>query len=80
MRRWLARCPRQSTELRRNWPPFTDWQNDLRLISGINRGLFLRPLSNLATLITAAIRQFTGAVSIGSSEDRSGYVCCRVPH
>lgn len=38
MRRWLARCLRQSTELRRTWPPFTDWQNDLRLIPGFNHG------------------------------------------
>ena len=60
--------------------PFTDWQNDLRLISGIDYDLFPCPLSNLATLITAATRYFSGAVPIGSSEDRSGYVCCRVPH
>lgn len=80
MRRWLARCPRQSTELRRNWPPFTDWQNDLHLIMGVDHRFPLRPLLDLATLITAATRQFPDAVSIGSCEDRSGYVCYRVPH
>lgn len=37
MRRWLALYPRQSMELRRTWPPFTDWQNDLRLILGFDR-------------------------------------------
>lgn len=34
--------------------PFTDWQNDLHLISGIDRRFLLRPLPDLATLITAA--------------------------
>lgn len=56
MRRWLARCPRQSTELRRNWPPFTDWQNDLHLILKFDRRQFVRYSPDLATLITAATR------------------------
>ena len=34
----------------------------------------------LAKLITAATRAFSGAHSIGSCDDRSGYVCCRVLH
>lgn len=80
MRRWLARCPRQSTELRRTWPPFTGWQNDLHLILGVDHGLYHRLLSDLATLITAATRAISGAYLIGSCEDRSGYVYCRVPH
>lgn len=56
MRRWLALYPRQSTELRRTWPPFTDWQNDLRLISGFVYRQFVRHSPDLATLITAATR------------------------
>lgn len=80
MRRWLAGCPRKSTELRRTWPPFTDWQNDLRLISGFDRSFLHRHSPDLATLITAATRTFPDAASIGSCEDRSGYVCYRVPH
>ena len=80
MRRWLARCPRKSTELRRTWPPFTDWQNDLHLISGFVYRKFVRHFPDLATLITAAIRSFPDVVSIGSREDRSGYDCHRVPH
>lgn len=56
MRRWLAGCPRKSTELRRTWPPFTDWQNDLHLISELDRWFLYRPLLDLATLITAATR------------------------
>lgn len=60
--------------------PFTDWQNDLHLISGFVYRQFVRHSSDLATLITTATRQFSGAVPIGSCEDRSGYVCCRVPH
>ena len=61
-------------------PPFTDWQNDLHLILGFDRWFLLRPLLDLATLITAATRYFSGTVPIGSCEDRSGYACCRVPH
>ena len=65
---------------RQRWTfPFTDWQNDLHLISGIDHGLLLRPLPDLATLITAVTRYFSVAASIGSCEDRSGYVSCRVP-
>lgn len=56
MCRWLARCRRQSTELCRTWPPFTDWQNDLHLISGIDHRFPLRLSLDLATLITAATR------------------------
>ena len=56
MRHWLAGCPRKSTELRRTWPPFTDWQNDLHLISGSDRRFLFRLLPDLATLITAATR------------------------
>ena len=60
--------------------PFTDWQNDLRLISRFDHRFLHRPLYDLATLITAATRYFSDAASIGSSEDRSGYVFCSVPH
>ena len=60
--------------------PFTDWQNDLHLISGIDHRYFLCPSPDLATHITAATGQFPDATSIGSCEDRSGYVYYRVPH
>ena len=60
--------------------PFTDWQNDLHLILGFDLRLLHRPLLDLATLIATATRVFLGTVSIGSCEDRSGYVYCRVPH
>lgn len=60
--------------------PFTDWQNDLHLILGTAKGHFVCFRLDLAKLITAATRAFSGAHSIGSCEDRSGYVCCRVPH
>ena len=59
--------------------PFTDWQNDLHLIVNIAHAIFLCPRIDLARLILAATRAFSGAHSIGSFEDRSGYVCCRVP-
>ena len=60
----LFSCPRLNVAWRflriavrnRSSSPFTDWQNDLHLISGINHELFLSSLSNLATLITAAAR------------------------
>lgn len=39
--------------------PFTDWQNDLHLILGFVYRQFVRYLPDLATLITAATRQFT---------------------
>lgn len=54
--------------------PFTDWQNDLHLISGFDPLFLYRPLLDLATLITAATRSFPDTVSIGACEDRSGYV------
>ena len=47
-------------------PPFTDWQNDLRLIIGIVQGHFLCLRLDLAKLVTAATRAFSGAHSIGS--------------
>ena len=61
-------------------PPFTDWQNDLRLIPSVAHGYFFCLRLDLATLINAATRTFSGAVSTGSCEDRSRYVYCRVPH
>lgn len=60
--------------------PFTDWQNDLHLINGTVHGHFLCLRLDFAKLITAATRAFSGAHSIGSYEDRSGYVCCQVLH
>ena len=36
--------------------PFTDWQNDLHLISGFDRWFLYRRLLDLATLINAASR------------------------
>lgn len=36
--------------------PFTDWQNDLHLISGFVYRQFVRHSPDLATLITAGIR------------------------
>lgn len=53
-------------------PPFTDWQNDLRLISGFVYRQFVRYLAYLATLIAAATRQFAGAASIGSAKIGAG--------
>lgn len=41
---------------RQTLPPFTDWQNDLHLISGFDHWFLYRPLLDLATLITAATR------------------------
>lgn len=46
--------------------PFTDWQNVLHLIIGTSLGYFLCPCIDLAKLITAATRAFSGAHSIGS--------------
>ena len=60
--------------------PFTDWQNDLHLNLGAAQGHLLYLRLDLGKLITAATRVFSGTASIGSCEDRSGYVCCRVPH
>ena len=54
--------------------PFTDWQNDLHLIIDTAQRHFLYLRSDLAKLITAATRAFSGAHSIGSCEDRS-YLC-----
>lgn len=56
--------------------PFADWQNDLHLIIGTVQGHFLCLRPDLAKLIAAATRAFSGAHSIGSCEDRSRYVCC----
>lgn len=60
--------------------PFADWQNDLHLILGIEHGYFLRLMLDLATLMSTVTRYFSGTAYIGSCEDRSGYVYCRVPH
>ena len=59
---------------------FTVWQNDLHLILGFNHRLLACPCLDLATLIATATGAFSGAASIGSCEDRSGYVYHRVPH
>ena len=61
-------------------PPFTDGQNDLHLIIDTAQEHFLYLRLDLAKLIAAATRALSGAHSIGSCEDRSGYVCCRVLH
>ena len=61
-------------------PPFTDWQNDLHLIVDTAHAISLCPRIDLAKLIAAATRAFSGAHSIGSCEDRSRYVCCQVLH
>lgn len=58
--------------------PFTDWQNDLHLIVGVAHAISLCSCIDLAKLISAATRAFSGAHSISSCEDRSGYVCCQV--
>ena len=47
---------------------------------GVDHGLYHRLLSDLTTIITAATKAFSGTAPIGSCEDRSGYVCHRVPH
>ena len=60
--------------------PFTDWQNDLHLIVDIAHTISLCSRIDLAKLLIAATRAFSGAHSIGSCEDRSRYVCCQVPH
>ena len=52
--------------------PFTDWQNDLHLIIGTIQGHFLCLLIDLAKLIAAATRAFSGAHSIGSSKIGAG--------
>ena len=52
--------------------PFTDWQNDLHLIISTARGHFLCLRPDLAKLITAATRAFSGAHSIGSAKIGAG--------
>ena len=52
--------------------PFTDWQNDLHLIIGAAQGHFLCLCLDLAKLITAATRAFSGAHSIGSAKIGAG--------
>lgn len=52
--------------------PFTDWQNDLHLIPGTVQGHFLCLCLDLAKLITAATRAFSGAHSIGSAKIGAG--------
>lgn len=52
--------------------PFTDWQNDLHLIIGTSLGHFLCFCIDLAKLITAATRAFSGAHSIGSAKIGAG--------
>ena len=55
-----------------SWLPFTDWQNDLHLIIGTVRGHFLCFRLDLAKLIAAATRAFSGAHSIGSAKIGAG--------
>lgn len=52
--------------------PFTDWQNDLHLIVGTAQRHFLCLRPDLAKLIAAATRAFSGAHSIGSAKIRAG--------
>ena len=52
--------------------PFTDCQNDLHLIIGAARGHLLCLRLDLAKLISAATRAFSGAHSIGSSKIGAG--------
>lgn len=52
--------------------PFTDWQNDLHLIIVTAQRHFLYLRSDLAKLITAATRAFSGAHSIGSVKIGAG--------
>lgn len=63
----VLRPPRQNLTL-----PFTDWQNDLRLIIGTVQGHFLCFRLDLAKLIAAATRSFSGAHSIGSAKIGAG--------
>ena len=69
----ICACKRSS--IRKPILPFTDWQNDLHLIVDIAHSISLCSRIDLAKLIGAATRAFSGAHSIGSCEDRSGYVC-----
>lgn len=52
--------------------PFTDWQNDLHLILGVEHGFILCSSSDLTKLIAAATRAFSGAHSIGSAKIGAG--------
>ena len=52
--------------------PFTDWQNDLHLIVGTAQRHFLCLRPDLAKLIAAASRAFSGAHSIGSAKIGAG--------
>lgn len=52
--------------------PFTDWQNDLHLIVGTAQRHFLCLRPDLAKLIAAATRAFSGAHSIGSAKIGAG--------
>lgn len=52
--------------------PFTDWQNDLHLIVGTAQRHFLCLRPDLAKLIAAATRTFSGAHSIGSAKIGAG--------
>lgn len=52
--------------------PFTDWQNDLHLILGVEQGFILCSSSDLTKLIAAATRAFSGAHSIGSAKIGAG--------
>lgn len=52
--------------------PFADWQNDLHLIIGTVQGHFLCLRPDLAKLIAAATRAFSGAHSIGSAKIGAG--------
>lgn len=63
----VLRPPRQNLTL-----PFTDWQNDLRLIIGTVQGHFICFRLDLAKLIAAATRAFSGAHSIGSAKIGAG--------
>lgn len=53
-------------------PPFTDWQNDLHLIVDIAHTISLCSRIDLAKLIAAATRAFSGAHSIGSAKIGAG--------
>lgn len=52
--------------------PFADWQNVLHLIIGTVQGHFLCLRPDLAKLIAAATRAFSGAHSIGSAKIGAG--------
>ena len=62
----------QRSSTRKSIFPFTDWQNDLHLIVDIVHAISLCPRIDLAKLIAAATRAFSGAHSIGSSKIGAG--------